>query len=241
MFWLGVRRFWVHFICSIADQQGMTDVSKGSEIITHVAVSATMPISSAKDSRMIDFTPIHRRQMRLREFVEARHITQADLIQATNEMIDSMLTLVADVADADVIFVPEDADAYDPYANNPEETRIGWTLGHIIAHATASSEECCAHAATLARGAKVCGRNRYEVPWQEIRTRQDLHQRLEESRRIRLAYLQAWPAAPHLENTYTPYKSPQNCIMRVLAGLIHDDSHLDQIRDVIRQARAHRA
>lgn len=189
---------------------------------------------------MIDFSPLHRRQMRLNEFARARQITQTDLIPATTDMIDTMLALTADIADADVDFVPEDADAEDPYAENPDDARIGWTLGHVIAHATASSEECCAHAATLARGVNVCGRNRTEVPWQEIRTAAALRRRLEESRRIRLAYLQAWPLQPHFEITYAPYKSPQNCITRVLAGLFHDDSHLAQIREVARQARAHR-
>ncbi len=166
---------------------------------------------------MIDFTPLQQRKMNLQAF--AAQYSLNDLVQGSNDMIDTLLDLVADCVDADVTFVPYDPEAYDPYAENPEDAHKGWTLGHIIAHTTASSEECCAHAATLARGVEVCGRNRYEVPWQQIRTVADVRQRLEESRRIRLAYLQAWPDQPHLEMTYTPYKSPQNPIARVLAGL----------------------
>ena len=101
---------------------------------------------------------------------------------------------------------------------------------------TASSEECCAHAAELARGVEVCGRSRYERPWEQIQTVGDTRQRLEESRRIRVAYLNAWPDAPNTELTYIPYKGPQNCIVRVLAGLFHEESHLEQIKEAKSQA-----
>lgn len=186
----------------------------------------------------LDFGPVRRREMKLSEWAEAEAVTRDRLVQFTNDIIDTMAAMLDGLDDRAVIFEPYDPDADDPYAETEADMTIGWTLGHVIAHATASSEECCAHAATLARGVEPCGRNRYEVPWQQIRTVADARQRLTESRRIRLAYLDAWPDQPHFETTFTPYKSPQNCITRVLAGLFHGDSHLDQMREIIRQAGA---
>lgn len=187
---------------------------------------------------MIDFGPLHRHEMKLSDL--AAGLTHADLIRATADMLDAMLALVQDIEDADVTFVPEDPDAEDSYAEEAANASLPWTLGHVIVHATASSEEACAQAATLARGVEVTGRNRYEKPWEQMHTVDDVRHRLEESRRIRLAYLNAWPDEPHYEMTYTPYKGPQNCIERVVAGLFHDDSHLAQIAEIVRQARAAR-
>lgn len=176
--------------------------------------------------------------MKLNEWAEAEAVSREDLVQFTNDMIDTMLGLLDGIEDDAVIFEPHDPDADDPDAENEEDMHIGWTLGHVIAHVTASSEETCAHAAALARGVEPCGRNRYETPWEEICTVADARQRLQESRRIRLAYLAAWPDQPHFETTYSPYKTPHNCITRVLAGLFHGDSHLEQMREIIRQAEA---
>jgi hypothetical protein len=189
---------------------------------------------------MLDFGPVRRREIRLADYARQQNIGRTDLQDYSNEIIDALLALLDDAADADMVFAPYDPDADDPYAATAEEMNIGWTLGHIIAHTTASSEECCAHAAELARGVEVCGRSRCEVPWEQIQTVGDARQRLEESRRIRLAYLSAWPDDPNLELTYTPYKSPQNCVVRVLAGLFHEEGHFDQIKEVKRQARAAR-
>ena len=36
--------------------------------------------------------------------------------------------------------------------------------------------------------------------------------------------------------TYTPYKAPHNCVTRVMAGLFHDNDHLGQIAEIVRQA-----
>lgn len=190
---------------------------------------------------MLDLTPIAHRQLTLAEFAKRETVTRSDLIDLTNDMIDLQMQLIEGVEDGDVTFVPVDPEAEDPYAASADEANMAWTLGHVIVHVTASSEECCAQAATLARGVEVKGRDRYEIPWEQVHTLGDLRQRLEESRRIRLAYLDAWPAAPHFERTYMPYKTPHNCITRVLAGLVHDHSHLDQIREIVRQARAGRS
>ncbi|NUQ36940.1 MAG: DinB family protein [Caldilineales bacterium] len=176
--------------------------------------------------------------MRLAEWAQAQGIDRAHLIAFTHDIIDTQLALLSGLPDAAVPFAPEDPDADDPFATEAGEQHVGWTLGHIIAHVTASSEECCAHAAALARGVTPCGRDRYETPWQEVDAVAAARQRLQESRRIRLAYLDAWPDRPHLETTYTPYGAPQNCITRVLAGLFHEEGHLDQMREAIRQATA---
>ena len=62
-----------------------------------------------------------------------------------------MLSLIAGCTDADVVFVPEDPEAYDKYAAAAEELHVAWTLGHVIVHATASAEECAFLAAEVAR------------------------------------------------------------------------------------------
>jgi len=186
---------------------------------------------------MFDFNPIRRHELTLLDLVERAQLRREDLVRLTNEMIDTQLRLIEGIADDDVTFVPTDPYAEDPYATNPEQGSLAWTLGHVIVHATASGEETCAHASILARGVTVHGRCRFEVPWEEMQTAADLHDRLEESRRIRLAYLNAWPRTPHYETTYTPYKAPHNCITRVMAGLFHDDEHLGQIAEIVRQAK----
>src|SRR5690349_5832175 len=95
----------------------------------------------------------------------AAGLTHADLILLTNEMIDRQLALIADATDSDVTFIPSDPAANDTYAANPEDVNISWTLGHVIVHATASSEEGAARALTLARGVEIKERSRYEVPF----------------------------------------------------------------------------
>ncbi len=187
---------------------------------------------------MLDFDPIRRRELTLAQF--AAGFSRDDLIRFSNEMIDRQLRLIEGITDEDVVFTPVDVNADDPYAADPDAGALAWTLGHVIVHCTASSEECCAQAANLARGVEVQGRMRYETPWQEMQTAAQLRERLAESRAIRLAYLNAWPTHPHLHLTYTPYKTPQNGIARVLAGLMHDSDHLDQIADIVAQARSAR-
>ena len=190
---------------------------------------------------MIDFEP-YRRGERTRQNL-AQSLTVDDLARLTNQMCDRELELIQAAEDPDVTFVPEDPDADDPWASTPDEERIAWTLGHVIVHATASSEEAAAHALTLARGLEVQGRSRYEVPWREATTARFLRFRIEESRRMRLAMLAAWPDEPHLEVLYqsNPKRPPVNAVGRFLGGLAHDDSHLPQITKVLTQAQAARA
>jgi hypothetical protein len=189
---------------------------------------------------MLNFQAFHDKQITYPELVAG--LTRDDLVALTDEMVDTTLALIAGCTDADVTFEPVDPQAYDPYAATPEEVNMAWTLGHVIVHNTASSEESAAVAAELARGVAYHGRSRYEVHWTQMHTIADCRQRLEESRRMRLASLGMWPDAPHLDNEYQAWKEGPmvNAIGRFVLGLMHEESHLAQIRDIVRQALAAR-
>jgi len=192
----------------------------------------------AKPSRrMLDFSPVQEREVTLGELVAG--LTAADLRELTNDMIDTMLDLIADCVDEDVTFVPADPDANDTYATDEAERNIAWTLGHVIVHTTATAEEAAFLAAELARGVEYHGRSRSEVAWRTVTTIQQCRQRLEESRRMRLASLQMWPAHPHLDNTYTPFDlvGEVNAVGAFVLGLGHDSGHLGQIAEIVRQAK----
>lgn len=167
----------------------------------------------------------------------AANLTKADLYQVTDEMIDTMQKIVVDATDADVVFVPQDPNANDTFGKS-EDKDLAWTLGHVIVHATASSEESAALALTLARGLEVEGRSRYETPWESVTTAAQIHQRLEESRHMRKAMLDAWPDKPDLEITTTPYPQigPLNAVGRFIMGLFHDADHIEQLKEIMRQA-----
>ena len=189
---------------------------------------------------MLDFTLVKNRTKTFSDM--ARDLTTTDLRKLTNEMIDTMLSIVADATDEDVVFVPQDPNADDPFGI-PEEKDLVWTLGHVAVHTTASSEESAALALTLARGLTPEGRSRYEVPWRTVQTIAQVRHRFEESRRMRLAMLDAWPDEPHLEVTYTPSSrsGSYNATSRFLMGLYHDDDHLGQLREIMRQIRERRS
>ncbi len=191
---------------------------------------------------MLDFTPVHEGELTLLEFVEREGLTQDDLRHLTNEMVDRMLELIRDCQDEDVTFEPSDPEADDQFAATPEEVKMPWTLGHVIVHTTASSEEAAFVAAEVALGIPWRGgRARVEVPWQTIHTIQQCRDRLNESRRMRLTTLDLWPQPPHLENTYQPRPGVMhNCNSRFVSGLAHDDSHLGQIEKIVAQAKAAR-
>ena len=173
---------------------------------------------------------------------EERDLTVSDLRWLTNELIAEVRRRLRRCVDADVVFVPVDPFAHDPDAEASGKTTMAWTLGHVIAHMTASAEEAATVAAELARGVPYHGRSRYEVPWQEMTTVAQCYTRLEESRRMRLASLDMWPGAPHLENVYMPWEGApaMGPMQRFMIGLRHDADHLAQVREVVRQARAHR-
>jgi hypothetical protein len=169
----------------------------------------------------------------------ARDLTTDDLRAMTNEMLDMILALIVDCRDEDVTFVPEDPEAHDRYAVSDEEVDMAWTLGHVIVHITASAEESAFLAAELARGVAFHGRSRYEVPWETVTTIGQCRNRLQESRRMRLASLDLWPDRPDLENVYSPYKGVGRigARERFLLGLKHDADHVGQIEDIVSQAK----
>ena len=149
---------------------------------------------------ILNFQAVHDEEISFAALVA--DLTRDDLRDLTNEMINTILGLIAECVDADLVFEPVDPGAHDPFAATPEEVDLAWNLGHVVAHTTASAEEAAAIAAELARGVEYHGRSRSEVPWEEMETITGCRQRLEESRRMRLASLEMWPDQPHLENAY---------------------------------------
>lgn len=191
---------------------------------------------------MLDFGPVHRGEKTSQDL--AAELTIDDLAKLTQEMCDLQLDAIRAAVDEDVDFVPDDPQANDTFAAKAEDIGLSWTLGHVVAHTTASAEESAALALTLARGLPVDGRSRYEVPWEGIRTAASIQGRIAESRRMRLAMLAAWPDQPHLDNFYAPSEGrpPMNALGRFLSGLTHDASHLEQMRKIMVQAgRRHQA
>ena len=190
---------------------------------------------------LLDFKAVIDKEIGIQEFADKLNVD--DLRKATNAYVDKVLALIADCTDADVIFVPEDTEANDTYADSEDVVDLAWTLGHVIVHITATTEEAAALAAEMARGVPNHGRSRSEVPWETVKTVAQCRHRLEESRRMRLASLDMWPDEPYLDNTYQPYPSAGsiNAVGRFVFGLYHDWDHLDQISEVVSQAVAARS
>jgi hypothetical protein len=187
---------------------------------------------------MLDFAALRSKKKTIADLVTGLGIN--DLRELTNEMVDRMQEIIKPCSDADVVFVPIDPMANDPHAINPDEVKMAWTLGHVIVHAAASTEEACALAAEMARGVMLHGRSRYETPWQEATTIAFCITRLEENRRMRLASLGMWPDQPHLEYIIEPWPGMThvNAIGRFALGLMHDEMHLEHMVEIIRQAKA---
>lgn len=191
----------------------------------------------------IDYTPLINEEVKSTEF--SKNLSVDDIRHETNRLYDIIRALLDDTVDADIVFVPYDAEANDPYAEKEEDQHIGWTLGHLVAHVTASAEEGAIFSAILAGGVPQGGRIRYETPWEAIDTVEKAIQRLEESRRMILAYLSAWPDEPQLDvlrqfsnERVQEYFGPLNAKGAVIHGLYHLHGHLDQFNDVLQQAKS---
>lgn len=164
----------------------------------------------------------------------------ARLHQLTDEMLNTMRAIVRRVRDADVVFVPADAAAHDAAAL-PEERNIAWTLGHVVAHATASAEESAALASSMARGILTEERSRFEVDWHTLSRTEQLLRRLDESQRMCHSFLNTWPTEPHLDLMVThSYFGSINAVAQFVLGLWHEHAHLAQLREIARQAKAAR-
>lgn len=191
---------------------------------------------------MIDFSPLERGETNLLGLAEG--VTTDDLRTWTRESIATLLDIIREADDAAIVFTPHDPEANDPWADESMQ-HVGWTLGHLVAHVTASSEESAATSAILARGIPYPAdpRLRYETPWQNIDTQAKALQRLQESLRMRLGALDMYPDVPHL-STYrelTPAGLARygllNAPAQFLHGLRHEVGHYEQFRKVLRQAR----
>jgi len=164
-------------------------------------------------------------------------VTKADLYRMTDEAVAAAESILVNANDADVVFVPNDPEARDIVTGATD----GWTIGHVVVHATASSEEAAAHALLLARGAPIPPevRTRYETPWESITTIAQARIRLDESKRMRHAMFDAWPDEPHLDAILDhPFFGQFNAIGRYMIGLGHEVGHLDQLRETLRQSIA---
>jgi len=161
------------------------------------------------------------------------HFAHADLVRVVGELYDAIDEIIAGAEDLAATFVPQDSASDDPEGN-------GWAVGHVVAHLTAGLEEAAANGVTLARGVETADRLRYETPWETLDTMAKVHQRLAESRRMTLGFLQAWPDEPHLGLTtvLVPQLGPINAVGRQLLGIGHGRGHSDQLREIVRQAAA---
>lgn len=162
-----------------------------------------------------------------------RSLTHADLSRATDEIFAELESALAHATDATVLFQPSDAEATDG-------SEQGWTVSHVITHFTATLEAASAGAAMLARGVKLETRLQYETPWESLTTIQAVKARLKESYRMCRAFREAWPDEPHLDVTIEliPAFGPMNAIGLDALGVAHAQAHVDQVREVVRQASA---
>lgn len=185
---------------------------------------------------MLDFAAFKAGRQTLAELTA--QLTPLDLHHLTDAMLDAMAAIIRDARNVDVTFVPQDPLAHDTFGSS-DEAEMAWTLGHVVVHATASAEEAAALSSVLARGIVPDYRLRYETPWQAVTTATQLRQRLEESRRMRHGFLMTWPDEPLLATTYAPVPAwgPLNAVSRFVLGLAHDADHLEQLAEIMRQAR----
>jgi hypothetical protein len=192
---------------------------------------------------VIDLSPVISGDMKMLEF--SRPFSVADLRETTNHSLDTIRQLIEGQSDAYVTFLPIDPNANDPFAK-PGEENIGWSLAHLVAHVTASSEEWATYSSILARGIPYPAepRLRFETEWTSITSTAQTLQRLEESRRLRLGYLAAWPDQPDLtmlrglSPRYVEKFGEMNAPAAFLFGLMHEVGHHEQFREVARQADA---
>ena len=185
---------------------------------------------------MLDFQRVRAKEITYDELIA--DLTVDDLRDLTNEMMDLYESMIADCTDADVVFQPVDEKAHDPAAATDDETDLAWTLGHLVVHVTASSEEAAFLAAEMARGVEREGRSRYETHWTEVTTMAQTRARLAESRRMILATLDVWPDSPELGMRMASFMGEINAVGRFCTGLGHAASHIEQVKDVVAQAKA---
>jgi hypothetical protein len=158
----------------------------------------------------------------------------ADVRRETADLYDRLQAGVFDCVDADVSFVAQDTAAAEGE---------GWTIGHLIAHITATCEESAFLGAEMARGVPFHGRSCYEVPWESLVTIEQVRERIADSRRMCLACLEVWPSTADLDQTIEVWPDGPivNAAGRHAVGLAHGFGHLPQLEEICRQAKAARA
>ncbi len=191
---------------------------------------------------IVDFTTVNDGGIKLADF--AQRFSVADLRAATNASVDAWVDVVNDLSDAQVAFEPNDPNAHDAAAK-PGEEDIGWSVAHLVLHVTASCEEWATFSSILARGIPYPTepRLRYEPEWKTFTTMAQCLHRLEESRRMRLAYLDTWPDEPNLtakramSERFIERNGEVNALTAYLMGLKHEIGHYEQLCEAARQAR----
>lgn len=178
----------------------------------------------------IDFAAIRSGQKTFADLVHG--LTRDDLRTSTEEFFDTIDAILDGAGDNVITFVP-----VDPAKSDGEE---GWSFNHVIAHLTATLEEAAAVASAMARGVTLESRLRYEVPIESLQTVQQVKGRLAESRRMCRGFFDTWPDQPHLDIQVTrfPALGPMNAIGIYALGFGHGQSHLEQLREIVRQAQA---
>ena len=111
----------------------------------------------------IDFEPVFEDEQQLSEY--AAQFSVDDLRQASEDSVAWLTEIVQGLADAEIGFAPQDPEADDPFAAGDEQ-EIGWGMGHLVAHVTASCEEWAGYSSLLARSVPYPAepRLRYETP-----------------------------------------------------------------------------
>ncbi len=190
---------------------------------------------------LINFQPVYNKEKTLGDL--ASEYSSADLCRALNSYVDFTIQIISSVSDEQAIHIPSDPDANDPYATTEAERHLGWSLVHLVMHVTASAEEAAAFSSILARGIALGGRLRMEQDWRQVTTCAQAVARLEECRRMCLAYLATWPDQPDLitvrimpENA--SWMKP-NAPISFLAGLMHWHKHIEQFQKVAEAARSY--
>ena len=183
---------------------------------------------------LINFQPVFKKEKTLIDL--ANESSQADLSKAINGYIDFTLQIINGVSDEQATYIPVDPEADDPHAATEADRHVGWSLIHLVMHVTATVEEAAAFSSILARGISIGGRLRSERNWREVTTCAEAIARLEECRRMCLAYLATWPDQPDLSTRRImpdDFKWPgPNAMISFLAGLMHWHKHLEQMQRV---------
>ncbi|GHO80801.1 hypothetical protein KSD_85720 [Ktedonobacter sp. SOSP1-85] len=176
-----------------------------------------------------DFTALREGKTTYADMVA--EVSYKDLQNYIELAFETVETILKDATDAAVNFVPNDPKA-------TEDGERGWTISHIVAHLTAGFEENASVSSILARGLALEARLHAEAPWETLKTAEQVRARLNESRRMSLAYLSAWPDQPNLTTTITriPAFGPMNAIGVGMLGFFHAQMHYEQLRETLNQA-----